>query len=115
MKGIKLILLSFMAAAMLTSCGMNNTNDNTSPSPESTVNTNNENNNIIMPELKPVQTDTIEIKKEESPKVKIIFEKNVPEAAIKEIYSSSTIMPGIYDYLNDGNNIINAGGALLWI
>ena len=77
------------------------------------VNTNNENNNIIMPELKPVQTDTIEIKKEESPKVKIIFEKNVPEAAIKEIYSSSTIMPGIYDYLNDGNNIINAGGALL--
>ena len=36
MKGIKLILLSFMAAAMLTSCGMNNTNDNTSPSPEST-------------------------------------------------------------------------------
>lgn len=39
MKGIKLILLSFMAAAMLTSCGMNNTNDNTSPSPESTVNT----------------------------------------------------------------------------
>jgi len=79
------------------------------------VNTNNENNNIIMPELKPVQTDTIEIKKEESPKVKIIFEKNVPEAAIKEIYSSSTIMPGIYDYLNDGNNIINAGGALLWI
>ena len=77
------------------------------------VNTNNENNNIVMPELKPVQTDTIEIKKEESPKVKIIFEKNVPEAAIKEIYSSSTIMPGIYDYLNDGNNIINAGGALL--
>lgn len=77
------------------------------------VNTDNENNNIIMPELKPVQTDTIEIKKEESPKVKIIFEKNVPEAAIKEIYSSSTIMPGIYDYLNDGNNIINAGGALL--
>jgi len=79
------------------------------------VNTDNENNNIIMPELKPVQTDTIEIKKEESPKVKIIFEKNVPETAIKEIYSSSTIMPGIYDYLNDGNNIINAGGALLWI
>lgn len=77
------------------------------------VNTDNENNNIIMPELKPVQTDTIEIKKEESPKVKIIFEKNVPETAIKEIYSSSTIMPGIYDYLNDGNNIINAGGALL--
>ena len=28
MKSIKLILLSFMAAAMLTSCGMNNTNDN---------------------------------------------------------------------------------------
>lgn len=77
------------------------------------VNTDNENNNIIMPELKPVQTDTIEIKKEESPKVKIIFEKNVPETAIKEIYSSSAIMPEIYDYLNDGNNIINAGGALL--
>lgn len=77
------------------------------------VNTDNENNNIIMPELKTVQTDTIEIKKEESPKVKIIFEKNVPETAIKEIYSSSAIMPEIYDYLNDGNNIINAGGALL--
>ena len=57
--------------------------------------------------------DVVEIKKEESPKVKIIFEKNVPETAIKEIYSSSTIMPVIYDYLNDGNNIINAGGALL--
>ena len=26
MKGIKLVLLSFIAAAMLTSCGMNNTN-----------------------------------------------------------------------------------------
>ena len=45
MKGIKLVLLSFIAAAMLTSCGMNNTNDNTAPSPESTVNTNNENKN----------------------------------------------------------------------
>ena len=36
MKGIKLVLLSFISAAMLTSCGMNNTNDNTAPSPEST-------------------------------------------------------------------------------
>lgn len=27
MKGIKLVLLSFISAAMLTSCGMNNTND----------------------------------------------------------------------------------------
>ena len=43
MKGIKLVLLSFIAAAMLTSCGMNNTNDNTAPSPESTVNTNHDN------------------------------------------------------------------------
>ena len=45
MKGIKLVLLSFIAAAMLTSCGMNNTNDNTAPSPESTVNTNHDNEN----------------------------------------------------------------------
>ena len=43
MKGIKLVLLSFISAAMLTSCGMNNTNDNTAPSPESTVNTNHDN------------------------------------------------------------------------
>ena len=35
MKGIKLVLLSFISAAMLTSCGINNTNDNTAPSPES--------------------------------------------------------------------------------
>lgn len=45
MKGIKLVLLSFISAAMLTSCGMNNTNDNTAPSPESTVNTNHDNEN----------------------------------------------------------------------
>lgn len=48
------------------------------------VNTDNENNNIIMPELKPVQTDTIEIKKEESPKVKIIFEKMCQKQLLKK-------------------------------
>ncbi len=38
MKGIKLILLSFIAAAMLSSCGMNNSNSKATPTPNATQN-----------------------------------------------------------------------------
>lgn len=40
MKSIKLILLSVIAAAMLTSCGMNNSKTNASPSPQATQDNN---------------------------------------------------------------------------
>ncbi|MBO5183540.1 MAG: hypothetical protein J6B64_03975 [Bacilli bacterium] len=40
-------------------------------------------------------------------KVKIIFEKNVPNALLKEIFTSSRIMPVLYDYLD------NKGGSLI--
>lgn len=40
-------------------------------------------------------------------KVKIIFEKNVPNALLKEIFTSSCIMPVLYDYLD------NKGGSLI--
>lgn len=66
---------------------------------------------IIMPKLNNVETDKIEIPKAEEEKTKIIFSKNVPVELIKEIFSSSTIMPNVYNYLG-GNNIIS-GGILL--
>ena len=45
MKGIKLILLSTLVVAMLTSCGMRRTNTTTSPSPQATHNGNVSNTN----------------------------------------------------------------------
>lgn len=36
-------------------------------------------------------------------KTKIIYEKDVPSNLLKEIYSSSKIMPSLYDYLDDKN------------
>lgn len=40
-------------------------------------------------------------------KIKIIYEKDVPESLLKEIYSSSKIMPALYDYLDNKN--VNEG------
>lgn len=51
MKGIKLILLSVIAAAMLTSCGMNNSNSKATPTPgaaqNNSGNVNNTNNGTV--------------------------------------------------------------------
>lgn len=73
------------------------------------------NNSISMedsqPKLNPIVTDTIIINKDQIPKVKIILEKNVPIKSIKEIYSSSMIMPNIYKYLEE-DNIINGGSSI---
>ena len=39
-------------------------------------------------------------------KTRIIYEKDVPNAVLREIYTSSKIMPPLYDYLdNKGGNI----------
>ena len=45
-------------------------------------------------------------------RVKVIFSKDVPDVAVKEILSSSTVMSNVYSYL--GNNILSNGGILLW-
>ena len=70
------------------------------------------NDEIVMPKLTNVETDKIEMPKVEEKRVKVIFSKDVPDVAVKEILSSSTVMPNVYSYL--GNNIISNGGILLW-
>ena len=70
------------------------------------------NDDIVMPKLTNVETDKIEMPKVEEKRVKVIFSKDVPDVAVKEILSSSTVMPNVYSYL--GNNIISNGGILLW-
>lgn len=70
-----------------------------------------ENENIVMPKLNNIETDSIVIPQKVEEKVKIIFSKDVPSSAIKEILSSSTVMPNVYSYLE--NNIISQGGILL--
>lgn len=69
------------------------------------------NDDIVMPKLTNVETDKIEMPKVEEKRVKVIFSKDVPDVAVKEILSSSTVMPNVYSYL--GNNIISNGGILL--
>ena len=69
------------------------------------------NDEIVMPKLTNIETDKIEMPKVEEKRVKVIFSKNVPDVAVKEILSSSTVMPNVYSYL--GNNIISNGGILL--
>lgn len=69
------------------------------------------NDEIVMPKLTNIETDKIEIPKVEEKRVKVIFSKDVPDVAVKEILSSSTVMPNVYSYL--GNNIISNGGILL--
>lgn len=69
------------------------------------------NDEIVMPKLTNVETDKIEMPKVEEKRVKVIFSKDVPDVAVKEILSSSTVMPNVYSYL--GNNIISNGGILL--
>ena len=70
------------------------------------------NDEIVMPKLTNIETDKIEMPKVEEKRVKVIFSKDVPDVAVKEILSSSTVMPNVYSYL--GNNIISNGGILLW-
>ena len=69
------------------------------------------NDEIVIPKLTNVETDKIEMPKVEEKRVKVIFSKDVPDVAVKEILSSSTVMPNVYSYL--GNNIISNGGILL--
>lgn len=69
------------------------------------------NDEIVMPKLTNIETDKIEMPKVEEKRVKVIFSKDVPDVAVKEILSSSTVMPNVYSYL--GNNIISNGGILL--
>ena len=69
------------------------------------------NDEIVMPKLTNVETDKIEMPKVEEKRVKVIFSKDVPDVAVKEILSSSTVMPNVYSYL--GSNIISNGGILL--
>ena len=69
------------------------------------------NDEIVMPKLTNVETDKIEMPKVEEKRDKVIFSKDVPDVAVKEILSSSTVMPNVYSYL--GNNIISNGGILL--
>lgn len=69
------------------------------------------NDEIVMPKLTNIETDKIEMPKVEEKRVKVIFSKDVPDLAVKEILSSSTVMPNVYSYL--GNNIISNGGILL--
>lgn len=69
------------------------------------------NDDIVMPKLTNIETDKIEMPKVEEKRVKVIFSKDVPDVAVKEILSSSTVMPNVYSYL--GNNIISNGGILL--
>ena len=69
------------------------------------------NDEIVMPKLTNIETDKIEMPKVEEKRVKVIFSKDVPDVAVKEILSSSTVMPNVYNYL--GNNIISNGGILL--
>lgn len=69
---------------------------------------------IIAPDLNVINTESINLPENNmvdvniESKVKVIFEKDVPETLIKDIYSSSKIMPVVYDYL-DGK--INKGGV----
>lgn len=69
------------------------------------------NDEIVLPKLTNIETDKIEMPKVEEKRVKVIFSKDVPDVAVKEILSSSTVMPNVYSYL--GNNIISNGGILL--
>lgn len=69
------------------------------------------NDEIVMPKLTNIETDKIEMPNVEEKRVKVIFSKDVPDVAVKEILSSSTVMPNVYSYL--GNNIISNGGILL--
>ena len=69
------------------------------------------NDDIVMPKLTNIETDKIEMPKVEEKRVKVIFSKDVPDVAVKEILSSSTVMSNVYSYL--GNNIISNGGILL--
>lgn len=62
----------------------------------------------VIPELNVINTQTISLPevnpvdlKDES-RVKIIFEKDVPDELLKEIFNSSSIMPALYDYLEVG-------------
>ena len=56
--------------------------------------------NIDIPEV-----NQVDIKNEN--KIRVIYERDVPEALLKEIYSSSKIMPPLYDYLENKN--VNEG------
>ena len=61
-------------------------------------------------ELNIVPQDNIQIPKVNSiddNKIRIIYEKEVPNNLVKEIYSSSKIMPCLYDYLDNKN--VNEG------
>lgn len=62
----------------------------------------------VIPELNVINTQTISLPevnpvdlKDES-RVKIIFEKDVPDELLREIFNSSSIMPALYDYLEVG-------------
>ena len=52
--------------------------------------------NIVVPEV-----NQVDIQNEN--KIKIIYEKDVPDVLLKEIYTSSKIMPSLYDFLNNKN------------
>ena len=52
--------------------------------------------NIIIPEVNPITEPTEE-------KVRIIYEKDVPNTVLKEVYSSSKIMPSLTNYLENKN------------
>ena len=56
--------------------------------------------NLVVPEVNQVD-------KMNENKTKIIYEKDVPSNLLKEIYSSSKIMPSLYDYLDNKN--VNEG------
>ena len=52
--------------------------------------------NIIIPEINQIDAQN-------ENKIRIIYEKDVPEVALKEIYSSSKIMPSLNNYLETTN------------
>ena len=61
---------------------------------------------VVTPDLNVVNTEPITMPENNfanvnsESKIKIIFEKDVPEVLLKDIYSSSKIMPVVYDYLD---------------
>ena len=59
--------------------------------------------------MNPITTDSLsvpqvnQIDEKSNDKIKVIYEKDVPEGLLKEIYSSSKIMPFLYEYLENKN------------
>ena len=82
----------------------------------SNINSNNENisETSEIPNLNVVKTDPITLSDNNmidvnsDSKIKIIFDKDVPNNLMSDIYSSSKIMPVVYDYLNGK---LNKGGV----